>query len=40
MSHQDVQNQPLSRWLGEVIYGNLLKAIPVSRRCAVDAWCH
>lgn len=27
MSHQDVQNQPAARWLGEVVFGSLLRAI-------------
>ena len=28
MSHQDVQNQPVARWLGEVVFGSLLESIP------------
>lgn len=28
MSHQDVQNQPAACWLEEVVFGNLLSAIP------------
>lgn len=28
MSHQDVENRAAARWLGEVIFGNLLSAIP------------